>query len=326
MSASLAPRTGLPGDLQAQGYVLPPDPTYDEWRDVLAIAENIEAASPWHRDQIENVVKLGHEVAPAVLVTPRSAAARRLPVTHIDPSTLSPLPTAEAWWHRFVTKFAVADDGCWIWQAYVGRSGYGRFGIKNRVYTAHRVAYMALIGPLPSSGLVLDHVCHNRDATCPSDDSCRHRRCVNPWHMEVVTSVENVMRGHSIMARRARATTCKHGHELTGRNLYVAANVRHCKTCRREANRRRYARVGPPPAKPSSSQRRVMEVIRAGGILRQLDWQHFVLCAPGTGAVVCRVSTGTPASIVKRGWATRPEPCRLLLTADGVRVIGDVPV
>ncbi len=47
METSLAPRTGLPGDLQAQGYVLPPDLSYDEWRDVLALAENIEAASPW---------------------------------------------------------------------------------------------------------------------------------------------------------------------------------------------------------------------------------------------------------------------------------------
>lgn len=47
MSASLAPRTGLPGDLQAQGYVLPPDLTYDEWRDVLALVEHIESASPW---------------------------------------------------------------------------------------------------------------------------------------------------------------------------------------------------------------------------------------------------------------------------------------
>lgn len=47
MSVSLAPRTGLPGDLQAQGYVLPPDLSYDEWRDVLALAEHVEAASPW---------------------------------------------------------------------------------------------------------------------------------------------------------------------------------------------------------------------------------------------------------------------------------------
>lgn len=47
MTTSLAPRTGLPGDLQAQGYVLPPDLSYDEWRDVLALAEHVEAASPW---------------------------------------------------------------------------------------------------------------------------------------------------------------------------------------------------------------------------------------------------------------------------------------
>lgn len=47
MTTSLAPRTGLPGDLLEQAYVLPPDLSYDEWRDVLALAEHIEAASPW---------------------------------------------------------------------------------------------------------------------------------------------------------------------------------------------------------------------------------------------------------------------------------------
>lgn len=47
MSMLLAPRTGLPGDLLEQAYVLPPDLSYDEWRDVLALAEHIEAASPW---------------------------------------------------------------------------------------------------------------------------------------------------------------------------------------------------------------------------------------------------------------------------------------
>lgn len=47
MSTALAPRTGLPGDLLEQGYVLPPDLSYDEWAGVLRLAEHIEAASPW---------------------------------------------------------------------------------------------------------------------------------------------------------------------------------------------------------------------------------------------------------------------------------------
>jgi hypothetical protein len=47
MTAVLAVRTGLPGSLRADGYDLPPDLTYDEWRSVVALAEYIHAASPW---------------------------------------------------------------------------------------------------------------------------------------------------------------------------------------------------------------------------------------------------------------------------------------
>lgn len=47
MTAGLAMRTGLPGTLRADGYDLPPDLSYDEWRNVLGLAEHIHAASPW---------------------------------------------------------------------------------------------------------------------------------------------------------------------------------------------------------------------------------------------------------------------------------------
>src|SRR6266576_3456485 len=90
------------------------------------------------------------------------------------------------------------SEECWPWQANRGR-GYGNVWIAGRMYRAHRVAYELLIGPIPE-GLTLDHLCRNRG-------------CVNPAHLEPVTSRENTLRGEGISANNARKTHCKHGHE-----------------------------------------------------------------------------------------------------------------
>jgi hypothetical protein len=47
MMTALAVRTGLPGTLRPNGYDLPDDLSYDEWKGVVALAEHIEAASSW---------------------------------------------------------------------------------------------------------------------------------------------------------------------------------------------------------------------------------------------------------------------------------------
>jgi hypothetical protein len=75
---------------------------------------------------------------------------------------------------------------CWVWNGRVDKDGYGSFGIwkdgKGTNYRAHRMAYEILKGPIPQ-GLTIDHL-------------CRNKRCVNPEHMEPVTAVENLKRGH----------------------------------------------------------------------------------------------------------------------------------
>lgn len=136
---------------------------------------------------------------------------------------------------RIAEKIHVTDDGCWRWTACTDRSGYGGVGWAGRRWIAHRLVYTLLFGPIPD-GMDLDHLCHNRDSTCPGGPSCRHRACVNPEHCEPATRRRNLRRGRS--ANRDR-THCKHGHRFTRETTYVFTNSsggqsRQCLVCKRE--------------------------------------------------------------------------------------------
>lgn len=117
-----------------------------------------------------------------------------------------------------------ALTGCWLW---LGSEvdGYGRFWDSNRLVMAHRWAYEHYRGPIPS-GLQTDHLCRNR---------C----CVNPWHLELVTQRENVLRGNAPAARQALQTHCIHGHLLSGNNVRMNGRRRVCRACDRIRSARR---------------------------------------------------------------------------------------
>lgn len=115
---------------------------------------------------------------------------------------------------------------CWTWTASVTTDGYGNFWENGRHINAHRWSYRLLVGPIPE-GLVLDHL-------------CRVRRCVNPAHLEPVTSGENTRRGNT-GALEASRTHCPQGHPYDELNTYRFPDGRRgCRICSRDA-RRRYA-------------------------------------------------------------------------------------
>lgn len=112
------------------------------------------------------------------------------------------------------------ETGCLLWCGATNNTGYGTVRVRGRTLLAHRVAYERHIGPIPD-GLQIDHL-------------CRIRRCVNPRHLEIVTSKENTLRGHSPLAQSARRQRCPRGHILQGENLHLRpTGHRECLACKR---------------------------------------------------------------------------------------------
>jgi len=132
---------------------------------------------------------------------------------------------------RFFAKVDTAGS-CWQWTGATSAKGYGVFRLGRREGTvlAHRFSYETLIGPIPD-GLELDHLCHTNDHTCPGGDTCPHRKCVNPEHLEPVTTGENTHRGLSPWGINSRKATCLQGHDLDTLVLISGRIERRCSPC-----------------------------------------------------------------------------------------------
>jgi len=121
---------------------------------------------------------------------------------------------------RFWSR-VLKTDTCWLWEGAKNSWGYGQFypnGRKSQV-RAHRFAFEETKGKIPNE-MVLDHLCKNK-------------ACINPSHLEIVTSRENTLRGESPLAKFARQTHCLRGHILDEKNTYYPTPFkRYCRKCR----------------------------------------------------------------------------------------------
>jgi hypothetical protein len=120
---------------------------------------------------------------------------------------------------RIESKFIPEpNSGCFLWLGYLNDKGYAKIRIGNQLQFVHRVYYEMERGPIPA-GTVTDHL-------------CKVKCCVNPAHLEMVTSQVNGQR-----AGRPRQFYCLQGHEFTPENTGVYARssrkgyYRRCKIC-----------------------------------------------------------------------------------------------
>ena len=106
-----------------------------------------------------------------------NGARERVTREPLTQEIVAPMPHHSSTPERFFAKVDFTDT-CWLWTR-CRAQGYGRFRLdKSVTYVyAHRYAYEFCVGSIPDS-LPLDHLC------CV-------RHCLNPDHLEPVTTAEN---------------------------------------------------------------------------------------------------------------------------------------
>ena len=67
--------------------------------------------------------------------------------------------------------------GCWDWQGYTDRKGYGQINVAGKAHWAHRISYAAFEGEIPE-GMTVNH-------------RCARPGCINPEHLELMSNAEN---------------------------------------------------------------------------------------------------------------------------------------
>lgn len=128
-------------------------------------------------------------------------------------------PTSEQVKARFWSHVKKTPS-CWLWTRGATTDGYGVFSLGLKSVGAHRFSYLTTHGKI-LEGLQIDHL-------------CRVRHCVNPAHLELVTSRENGLRGFSPPSLNAKKTHCRLGHSLSDCYLIrrkIGGLFRRCKTC-----------------------------------------------------------------------------------------------
>lgn len=136
-------------------------------------------------------------------------------------------------------SFVNKTEKCWEWIGYKDIRGYGQVSFKGQIVTAHRMAWQLLVGKLPDykkTKMTIDHLCKNTS-------------CVNPSHMEIVSSRENTFRSNNICMQNKAKKYCVNGHKLSGRNLATTKASskrgisRVCKECAAIRNKKYHKKI-----------------------------------------------------------------------------------
>lgn len=126
-----------------------------------------------------------------------------------------------------LNKCPINHNGCILFNGVLDKNGYGRIKFQYKIYLTHRLVWQINNGQIEKD-LVICHKCDN-----PT--------CINIEHLFIGTILDNnldkIKKGRD---HNKSKTHCKHGHELSGNNLYIGKdNRRQCKTCDRLRHRKK---------------------------------------------------------------------------------------
>jgi hypothetical protein len=107
-------------------------------------------------------------------------------------------------------------ESCWLWHGCRNGKGYGHIRVGDKMRGVHRVAWELFFGEIPV-GLELDHL-------------CLIENCINPFHLEPVTTQVNLARKDAARSR-TRKSHCKRGHELSVAARPRSDGQRECSQC-----------------------------------------------------------------------------------------------
>lgn len=156
-------------------------------------------------------------------------------------------------------------SGCWIWLRSRTGKGYGRFQDRRlKSQAAHRAAYELVKGPV-AEGLELDHICNT-----PA--------CINPDHLEQVTTQENHKRAVERRGEKTRETQLEEINALralfAGSDDDWAVHESGCWIWLRGMSKQGYGRVWVPEERSSRYAHRVLYHNVMGPIPEGLHLDH----------------------------------------------------
>lgn len=124
----------------------------------------------WGESELLKKLLLAEETVPLVVAHLHKGRPR----PKMQPSPVTKQELELYFWARVDFN----PDGCWLWNAKTGTTGYGEFRCYGRLLRSNRTAWEFVHGPIPNDLWVLH--------------KCDVRRCVRPDHLFLGTYLDNI--------------------------------------------------------------------------------------------------------------------------------------
>ncbi len=160
-------------------------------RRVLSEAIKREIVNLYVNDRFCSLSKIARKYNCSRFLVTNALKSHKIPIRSQSDAQRKPRHLEDSDKKRFWDKVKTqGNDQCWPWTASTDLSGYGRFGFREILLSAHRVAWEITYGDIPFKKHVLHH--------------CDNPRCCNPEHLFIGTHQDNM----ADRDKKGRGKTC----------------------------------------------------------------------------------------------------------------------